>query len=232
MVNAGIPLHPGGEELTLSLADRAGLRAGDRVLDVGCGTGASLALLREHFRIRPFGADLSEQALSLARELCPEADLRRSDAASLPYPEGFFDAVLMECALTLFRAPEEALSEAFRVLRPGGTLILSSLVSLSAPETGGDGLVRNGLLLPAVFEKTIESFGGRITESEDRKTVLYDYIAESIFRYGSLQARIREETLKTGGSVLDCNIHYDPKSTGYRTWILRTGREGGSGRLS
>ena len=186
-----LSLHPGGISLTIRTAERAGITAGDRVLDVGCGTGAGLAALRERLGIDAYGCDISERILTIARDSHPDISFECCDAASLPYHDGSFDAVMMECVLTLLDDPASALREAARVLKPGGIFIISTLVN-------------NGMADPAALICLMTDLGFDLLSFEDHKKELTDYMIETIMEYGSLEERIAAETAATGASVFDC----------------------------
>ena len=103
-----------------------------RVLDLGCGTGAVLATLG--WRWEAVGLDMSDQALGYCRERGIDA-LALGRGEQIPFASGVFDAVV---ALDVFEHIEDdaaALREAYRVLRPGGVLILSvpAFMSLWGP---------------------------------------------------------------------------------------------------
>lgn len=111
----------------LSLLDIA---AGERVLDVGCGSGA---VTREIARRvgsggLAVGLDPSPALLAVARELAREAGLgdrvefREGDALRLGFPDGSFDAVVCVTVLSHVPSGEAAIPELVRVLRPGGRL--------------------------------------------------------------------------------------------------------------
>lgn len=226
-----ISLHPGGLELTTYAAQKAGLCPGDQVLDIGCGCGSSLAALKEKHGIVPYGLDASESVLSLAGRNHPEFELAHGNARALPYPDDFFDVVLMECVLTLLDDPAAALTEASRVLKKGGRLIISTLAKpepvpslQSEPEDISDGTIcLNGLVIPHAMLLFAQDLGLSLVLSEDRKKELTDYMIESIMEYGSLEERINAETIMTGASVFDCNISYDPKCITYFLFIFRSG---------
>ena len=99
--------------------------AGKRVLDIGCGTGAALAVLEHEFRCTVFGVDPSTRMLEQARRKLPDADLRQGVAEELPFPDGAFDAALM---MTVVQHVDRgrAFPETRRVLASGGRLIIAT----------------------------------------------------------------------------------------------------------
>lgn len=100
--------------------------SGDRVLDVGCGTGSALARYRDA-GYDPAGIDLSEAMLAKARaRLGADADLRVGDALALPYPDDSFD--LVTAAYLVHEVPVDLrprlLHEIARVAGPEGEILL------------------------------------------------------------------------------------------------------------
>ena len=218
-IKSALSLHPGGIQLTLHNAELAGISAGDTVLDIGCGTGASLAVLKASFGIDAYGIDISEQILSIAHTSNPDISYEYCDAYSLPYPDAFYDAVMMECVLTLLDDPAAALSQAARVLKNDGRLIISTLVS-KEPCNSESVICSNGLAYPAALTAYLQSLGLELLHSEDNKKELTDYMIESILEYGSLDERIKAETSLTGASVFDCSCCYDPKNITYCSFVF------------
>ena len=106
------------------LCDLAGVKAGDRVLDVACGTGivARTAAERTGPAGRVVGLDLNEAMLDVARRVGPGVDWWRGDAASLPFPDRGFDVVLCQMALMFFPDRSAAVTEMARVVAGGGTV--------------------------------------------------------------------------------------------------------------
>jgi SAM-dependent methyltransferase len=106
------------------LLDDAGVGAGARVLDVGCGTGAVCALAARRGAL-PTGVDVAAGMLAEARRRHPGLAFAEADAAALPFPDGSFDAAVGNFVLNHLPAPEAAVAELARVLAPGGALALS-----------------------------------------------------------------------------------------------------------
>lgn len=101
---------------------------GLRLLDIGCGTGANLPLLREAVGSngKLAGVDFSSLALNFARQnVGAGASLLQSDALCLPFPDDAFDCVTLLDVLEHLRDDECALREVRRVLKPGGSLVFS-----------------------------------------------------------------------------------------------------------
>jgi ubiquinone/menaquinone biosynthesis C-methylase UbiE len=104
--------------------DRAQLRAGDRVLLVGAGTGLDLDFLPSNLDIvaidvTPAMLDrLERRAASAGRQVTARA----MDARQLAFSDSSFDAVVMHLILAVMPEPERGLSEAARVLKPGGRI--------------------------------------------------------------------------------------------------------------
>jgi arsenite methyltransferase len=105
------------------------LRAGERVLDVGCGPGM---LVEELARaVGPMGhvagIDVSESALSLARERCailPWVEFRASSALQIDHPDASFDAAVSTQVFEYVSDVDLALAELHRILRPGGRCLI------------------------------------------------------------------------------------------------------------
>jgi ubiquinone/menaquinone biosynthesis C-methylase UbiE len=128
-------LHPGGERLTLRLAQLAGITRGTRVLDVACGTGTTARLLARECAAATVGVDLGVQAIERARrEACADGLAERvrfvhGDAEALPLPDASFDVALSECSLCTFPDKPRALAELARVVRPGGIAAIADVTA-------------------------------------------------------------------------------------------------------
>jgi ubiquinone/menaquinone biosynthesis C-methylase UbiE len=113
------------------MIERAGLQAGQRVLDVGCGTGivTRLAAAQVGGTGRVAGLDVNAGMLEMARSLQQETgasiEWHHNDVVSMPFPDGAFDVVLSQLVVQFLPDRPPALREIHRVLVPGGRLAFS-----------------------------------------------------------------------------------------------------------
>jgi len=101
---------------------RVGLAAGERVLDVGCGTGVFLRLCADRGAVVA-GLDSSAAVIARARARVPEAELRVADLQTLPFADDAFDLVTGFGSFFYAGDVVSALTEAARVARPGGAIV-------------------------------------------------------------------------------------------------------------
>jgi SAM-dependent methyltransferase len=124
--------------------ERVGIRTGLRLLDVGCGAGGALALARE-LGAEVAGLDASANLLEIARERLPGAPIEIGDMEELPFPDEMFDAVIGMNSFQFAGDIVQALREARRVCRRGGTVAM-----LAWGRKDDCDLIR--IVLPAIFE--------------------------------------------------------------------------------
>ncbi len=111
------------------LANFAGVAAGQRLLDVGCGTGV-VAITAARRGAKVGGLDLSPVLIARAREHAGlvnlDVDFKDGDAESLPYGDSEFDVVLSQFGHMFAPRPDVTIAEMLRVLKPGGTIAFST----------------------------------------------------------------------------------------------------------
>jgi SAM-dependent methyltransferase len=142
----------------------ADLHPGETVLDLGSGAGIDCFLAAG--KVGPLGnvigVDMTPEMIARARENARKGpfdnvEFRLGEIEALPVADASVDVVISNCVLNLSSERERALEEAFRVLRPGGRLVISDLVSDARP--------------PAVLEESAEIMSGCLPVHQD------DYVA-------------------------------------------------------
>jgi len=106
------------------LCEYANLRDGDKVLDVACGNGRLLSMLSGKAVVQLYGIDISDKMIEEARVKL-RGDFRVGRAERLGDFATRFDLITVCCAFHHFERPAEFLEEAYRVLEPGGRLIIA-----------------------------------------------------------------------------------------------------------
>lgn len=119
-----------GEPVARDLLNRAELQPGERVLDVACGTGIVTRLASEQVGDSGSvtGLDVNPGMLAVAREVTPSGltvEWIEAPAESIPLPDASFDVVLCQMGLQFMEDRAAALNEMYRVLAPGGRLLVN-----------------------------------------------------------------------------------------------------------
>jgi ubiquinone/menaquinone biosynthesis C-methylase UbiE len=116
-----------GRPLAVELVTAAMPQSGERVLDIGCGTGVVTRLVREAVGSEGSvaGVDINPGMLAVAERQTPEIDWYRAGADGLPLPDASVDLALSQLSLQFFPDKLAALREAHRVLRPGGRITVN-----------------------------------------------------------------------------------------------------------
>jgi phosphatidylethanolamine/phosphatidyl-N-methylethanolamine N-methyltransferase len=123
-----LPFRPGRLAAARAAGEAAGANA--EILVVGVGTGLELGLLPRTARVT--GIDLSAPMLRIARQRVARESLRHvksltaMDAGALEFPDGRFDVALAPYVMSVVPDPPRVLDEMWRVLRPGGQIVIMS----------------------------------------------------------------------------------------------------------
>jgi arsenite methyltransferase len=186
----GATIRPGGLALTRRAVALADLPAGARVLDVGCGAGATLDYLAG-LGLRAMGIDPSAKLLGQGNGRSPHLPLTQGRGETLPFAHQTFDALLAECCLSLMDDAAGALAEFARVLRPGGALILSDMLAgnpagMAAARRLPVACCVSGTFSRAQIEGLLAEAGFAITFWEDNTEALKQLTVQIIWEYGSL----------------------------------------------
>lgn len=100
-----------------------------RLIDIGCGPGSFLSAVQKRFpEIRLSALDLSEEMVrETAQRLGPAAAATAGDAEHMPLESGQYDAVTCNMSIHHYPHPQDAVNEMYRILAPGGTLLLNDM---------------------------------------------------------------------------------------------------------
>ena len=178
-------LRPGEFDITDRGVEIAGLKAGDKVLDIGCGEGDTLNHLVSDFGMTGEGIDMSLPRISAAKAKYPDLEVKFGDGEFLDEYSSFsFDGVLMECVLSLINIPDEALHEAYCVLKKGGKLIISDLYDKKP-----DPKQLKAIKIEAGRQSKIPKKNG---ECEEHPTRFVDFRFEGVFFKEPLMAQLEE----------------------------------------
>jgi trans-aconitate methyltransferase len=179
-----------------ALLDLLAPQAGERILDLGCGTGDITQTIAES-GAQVVGVDASVEMIAAARSRFPALDFRVEDAAALPF-EAEFDAVFSHAVLHWVKRADDAIRGMRCTLRPGGRLIA---------EFGGQG---NCAALEAAFADVLARHSGREYISPWFFPSLADYASR----------------LETNGFTVLAAWHFDLPTPlqgedGLRQWLLQ-----------
>lgn len=207
-------LRPGEFDITDRCIELAGLKKGDKILDIGCGEGDTLNHLVKDFGMEGEGIDMSLPRIQTAKEKYPDIEVKFGDGEFLENYSSFtFDGVLMECSLSMINLPDEALHEAYCVLKKGGKLLISDLykkdpddMQLKAmkieavrqsqiPHKEGDceehkprfvDFRLDGVFFEKPLKAQLEEIGYKVLAFEDRSADLDNYVAQTLMDEGTL----------------------------------------------
>ncbi len=161
----------------------ASLQEGDIVLDLGSGAGFDcfLAANRVGERGRVIGVDMTQEMLEKARENARRAEygnveFRLGEIENLPLADDSVDVVISNCVINLSPDKKRVFAETFRVLRPGGRLMVSDIVLLKE--------------LPDFIKDSIEAYIGCLSGA-----MMKDIYVGTIQSVGFRDVRIMDETL-------------------------------------
>ena len=163
-------MHPGGLRLTARAARLAGLTAGKRVVDYGCGTGATADYLAREFSANVTGIDVSQELVDEGRGLFPGLRLIASPLGEIPVENESVDAVFTECTLSVIGDAREPLGRFYEALTDGGRLVISD-VYLRKTDGG------NFLWTLEELCEHIETCGFDILHCEEQTPALRTYAA-------------------------------------------------------
>jgi SAM-dependent methyltransferase len=169
----------------------ASLKEGETVVDLGSGGGLDcfLAAKRVGLKGKIIGVDMTPEMLDKARRNCRKGgyknvEFRLGEIENLPVADNTADVVISNCVINLSPEKQRVFNEAFRVLKPGGRLMISDMVLLEE--------------LPDAVKKNVLAYVGCVAGAEKKA----EYVG-MIKRAGFQEVRVVEETHLSAGVTLD-----------------------------
>jgi demethylmenaquinone methyltransferase/2-methoxy-6-polyprenyl-1,4-benzoquinol methylase len=142
-------------------------QAGERILDLAAGTGtSSVALAKSGAHV--VAADFSAGMIEVGKRKHPRIEFVQADAMELPFKTGEFDAVTISFGLRNIVDPKKALKEMYRVLKPGGRLVICEF---STPPVA---------ILRAGYSAYLKYVMPAVVDAASSNPQAYGYLAESI----------------------------------------------------
>ena len=188
--------------LAPKLADAAGVTAGMRVVDVGCGPGGlTVELARRAGEENVAGIDPAPEFAAACRERLPGADIREGVAEELPWGDGEFDAALSSLVVAWMTDADQGIREMARVTKPGGTV-----AACMWDFAGG------GLPMVATFWRAAATLDPQLAGGGTPVGGTEGDIAQRMRRVGF--ENVTESTIETSVDYADFDDYWEPFTQG------------------
>ncbi|MEL6148451.1 MAG: class I SAM-dependent methyltransferase [Chloroflexota bacterium] len=111
------------DKIIQTCVEAGGFKAGDKVADLGCGSGAFTVLLQRNHDIKPVGLDISDRLIRYAQREYPEVEFMVGDVEQQPFDDNSMDGALLSGIVHHFPDPTKFAEEVYRVLKPGAAFV-------------------------------------------------------------------------------------------------------------
>jgi len=187
----GEQIHVGGFASSKALGDSAGWKKDDEVLDLCSAVGGGVRFLSRVYGVKAYGVDATPHMVTRSIErikadgFSDKIEIKLGDVTDIPYPEERFDGVWGEDTWCYVENKEKLISEAARVLRPGGKIAFTDwLIGPAGMNEEDSARICNTMKFPYMlnqmdYEELLGNNGFEIIESVD----LTDTMAEHIESY-------------------------------------------------
>ncbi len=204
----GAVIRPGGLDLTDRAMEHCAFPKGARVLDIGCGTGATTEHLIQRYQLEAVGVDPSALLLSCGLQRNPSLPLLEGTGQNLPFADGEAEGILAECALSVMGDVRQVLTEFHRVLKPDGILILTDVYARNPAGAGAlrrlpfSSCLTGAFSQPELMRLLFES-GFAVSLWEDHSAVLKELTAKLVLAHGSMDGFWQQTTGGTAAGPMD-----------------------------
>jgi arsenite methyltransferase len=186
----GDTLRPGGFELTDKGVEFCSFSEGNKILDIGCGRGATVEYLEQKFLLNSFGIDPSKVLLKEGKSKNPKLKIEEGIGEAIPFENESMNGIFAECTLSLMEV-EKTIKEVHRVLKKQGFFIITDVYAKNPEyvklldEFSFNSCMR-GLHDLEKLKNKLEDLGFKIVLFEDYTELLKQLMVKIIFSYGSM----------------------------------------------
>lgn len=184
----GEQIHVGGFASSMALARQAGIKPGQKVLDLCSALGAGLRFLVKNFKVNGYGLDGTQHMFEEAKRranrdgMNGSIEFKYGDVTAIPWPDTSFDVVWGEDAWCYVADKDKQISEAARVLKKGGTIAFTDWVEgpKGLPDADAERINRF-MKFPYMesqkgYEALLKKHGFEVKVSDDLTAEFADYI--------------------------------------------------------
>lgn len=187
----GDTIRPGGFRLTNRALEFCDFKEGDKILDIGCGMGATVKYIQDNYGLQTIGIDASDKLLRYGRNKNPGLNINKGTGEKLNFENDEMDGVFCECTLSLMTDKKKVLSEIYRVLKPKGYVIISDVYA------GNPDFIENlknfdiksclsGAHNIKILEEELKEQGFILNLFEDHSNCLKQMMVDIIFEFGTI----------------------------------------------
>ena len=231
----GEQIHVGGFASSMALAQKAGIKKDQKVLDLCSALGAGLRFLVKNFQVKGYGLDGTPHMVEEAKKRASNGGFNGSiefkigDVTSIPWDANAFDVVWGEDAWCYVTDKDKQIAEASRVLKKGGTIAFTDWVEgpkgLSEPDAER---INRFMKFPYMesqkgYESLLKKHGFEVTVSEDMTPEFADYIQ---FYIDMLTKQLTFDALR----IINWDMNLMQAMGGEMGFMLQKARSGNFGR--
>lgn len=187
----GDTIRPGGFRLTNSALKFCDFKKGDKILDIGCGMGATVKYIQDNYGLQTVGIDTSDKLLRYGRNKNPSLNINRGTGEKLTFEKDEMDGVFCECTLSLMTDKKKVLNEIYRVLKPKGYVIISDVYArnpnfIEKLENLDVKSCLRGAHNIEILKEELKEKGFVLNLFEDHSDCLKQMMVDIIFEFGTI----------------------------------------------